>query len=228
VLRAAAAISGGERGRLLRYASAGGMAGLVRAQRSSATGYWNGADLSSIWRGGEVQPIERVIDSWYEPGRSDEPLDILQNAWCQDWLVEDLLMKADKMTMANSIELRVPFLTHSFVEWAQRLPIVHRVGNAEVGYTTKGILRRFAQARMPREIIDRPKQGFPVPVYQWLKGELGGWAAARLADPRSPLGEWVNVDAVEPTLAAARAGVEEAAHRIWALLVLDYWLRRWL
>ena len=84
------------------------------------------------------------------------------------WLPDDLLVKADKMTMANSVELRVPFLDHQVLEFAARLP-----ENAKVrGLTTKYILKRAFNGRVPKQILDRPKTGFPVPYDAWFKGEL--------------------------------------------------------
>ena len=157
-----------------------------------------------------------------------QPLHQSLYLYCQNWLVEDLLMKADKMTMANSIELRVPFLTNSFVDWAQRLPVALRVGDNTRGYSSKRILRQFAVEMLPREIIDRPKQGFPVPAYQWLRGELGQWACQRLADTGSPMYEWLDPRVALASAQAAQAGDAEAAHLTWALLVLDTWTRRWL
>jgi asparagine synthase (glutamine-hydrolysing) len=228
LFRAASWLAPDRHRRVLQRMAAEGWQASLRERRTTATSYWRDGALASLWRGPRQLPVERIIDGWYAGGQSREPMDILQNAWCQDWLVEDLLMKADKMTMANSIELRVPFLTHSFVEWAQRLPVALRVGDRASGYSSKRILRRFAAARLPREIIDRPKQGFPVPAYQWLKGDLGHWASQRLADHGSPIYEWLDPTVASATAQAARAGDDEAAHRTWALLVLDFWARRWL
>ncbi|GMV31406.1 MAG: asparagine synthetase B [Rhodanobacteraceae bacterium] len=228
VFAIASAFASGRRREALRRMSKEGWTALIRAQRPSATDYWRDERLAELWRGSPAKPVEGVIERWYDDGKSTKPLDMLQNAWCQDWLVEDLLMKADKMTMANSIELRVPYLTHSLVEWAQRLPVPWRVGDRRSGYTSKRILRAFAASRVPRQIIERPKQGFPVPAYRWLAGDLGAWAAQRLSDDRSPIYEWLAREPALAAVAAARAGDDDAAHRTWALLVLDYWMRRWL
>jgi asparagine synthase (glutamine-hydrolysing) len=130
--------------------------------------------------------------------------------------------------MANSIELRVPYLDHSLVEWAQTLPLRWKVGDRVNGYASKYILRSFARKRLPREIIERPKQGFPVPAYLWLQGRLGQWAQDRLHRSDQTLGRWIDRSQVLPVLAAARNGDLEAAHKIWLLIVLDAWMRRWL
>lgn len=224
----ASAFVDAQRAEMLRRMSREGWTAWVRAQRLSATSYWRGRQLIELWRGPPVRPVEDLIERWYHDGSSTHPLDMVQNAWCRDWLVEDLLMKADKMTMANSIELRVPYLTHSLVEWAQYLPLSWRVGDSSLGYSSKRILRAFAASRLPRQIIERPKQGFPVPAYRWLAGDLGQWAALRLSDRRSPIYEWLAREPAQAAVAAARLGDDDAAHRTWALLILDHWMRRWL
>ena len=84
------------------------------------------------------------------PDRSQDPLDQMLYVYGQDWLVEDLLMKADRMSMANSIELRTPFLDYRLVEWAWRLPPVWKVGREANGtYSTKRVLREYARPRLP-------------------------------------------------------------------------------
>jgi asparagine synthase (glutamine-hydrolysing) len=228
MFRVAAALVNGRHSETLRRMSREGWTASIQVQQSSATNYWRGQKLAELWRGSPARPVEALIERWYGDGKSTSPLDMLQNAWCQDWLVEDLLMKADKMTMANSLELRVPYLTHSFVEWAQRLPESWRVGDRRNGYSSKRILRSFAASRLPRQINERPKQGFPVPAYQWLAGDLGEWASERLSDERSPIYQWLAREPALAAVAAARAGDDDAAHRTWALLILDEWMRRWL
>jgi asparagine synthase (glutamine-hydrolysing) len=151
--------------------------------------------------------------------------------YCQDWLVEDLLMKADRMSMANSLELRTPFLDYRLVEWAARLPPrlkAGRTGNA--GYRTKEIVRRYAASRLPSTVTSRPKQGFPVPVYDWLSGSLSGWARDTLLSPAARLRTWFDDEALRRTVAdgvAGTAGVM-ARHRLWNLLILETWMQRWL
>ncbi len=94
---------------------------------------------------------------------SREPLHQALYAYCQNWLVEDLLMKADKMSMTNSLELRTPFLDYRLVESAARAPSWVKVGRDAAGrYQTKRVLRRFASRHLPNQIITRPKQGLPV------------------------------------------------------------------
>ncbi len=162
---------------------------------------------------------------------AQEPLNQVLYSYCQDWLVEDLLMKADRMSMANSLELRTPFLDYRLVEWAARLPPRLKAGRGPGGeYRTKEILRRYAGSRLPAEIVTRPKQGFPVPVYDWLSGSLKGWVGEMLLDPAARCRDWLRPDAVAAAVAAGTAAdaPSVARHRLWSLLILEIWMRRWL
>lgn len=165
------------------------------------------------------------IKKLYTLSSSNEPLDQLQQAYCSSWLVEDLLMKADKMSMAASLELRVPFLDHKLVEWAANLPLRHKVGNFMQGYTTKRILRNFALQRLPKEIIQRPKQGFPVPAYQWLSQDLGQYARQSLQNDKFKC--LFNIERLEPVFKDMAAGSMQAAHKVWNLLIISAWLQKW-
>jgi asparagine synthase (glutamine-hydrolysing) len=158
------------------------------------------------------------------------PLDQILHVYCQDWLVEDLLMKADRMSMANSLELRTPFLDYRLVEWAARAPLWAKVGpDASGNWRTKQVLRRFAAGRLPNQIIERPKQGFPVPVYDWLSGALRDRARELVLGPGARLAEWFTTAGL---LSLVELGTAESApthdrHRLWNLMILEYWLRAW-
>ena len=159
------------------------------------------------------------------------PLNQAIYLYCQDWLVEDLLMKADRMSMANSVELRTPFLDYRLVEWAAALPPRLKAGRSPAGvYRSKEVLRRYAETRLPREIIERPKQGFPVPVYGWLSGALAGWATETLKSATAHSRDLFapeSLDEIVRTGTASSAGVMDR-HRLWNALVLELWMQRWL
>lgn len=190
---------------------------------------WPGQEKEHLWMHKQPLPdTEALIRSWYDAAASLHPLDQLQQVYCRSWLVEDLLMKADKMSMANSLELRVPFLDHPLVEWGAKLPLAWKVGDKQNGYVSKKILREFAAARIPQGIINRSKQGFPVPAYLWLKEDLGCWAENYLLKENRFLGTFLDVSILKPFLAQARRGNNTAAHKIWNLIILEEWGRSWL
>jgi asparagine synthase (glutamine-hydrolysing) len=227
--RLGARLTRGQRSQALQSMAQEGWSGYFKAWSVQDRAHWTDGEKRALWRDGMPQATTTdLIHSWFDLATSPEPVDKAQQVSSGDWLVEDLLMKADKMTMANSIELRVPFLDRTLVEWAQTLPLRWKVGECPNGYMSKCILRSYARKRLPREIIERPKQGFPVPAYVWMQGKLGQWAQDRLAQSGATLGRWIDTSRVAPTLAAARQGDIDAAHKIWVLIVLDAWARRWL
>ncbi|WP_349592038.1 asparagine synthase (glutamine-hydrolyzing) [Azospirillum argentinense] len=158
-------------------------------------------------------------------------LDQILYAYGHDWLVEDLLMKADKMSMARSLELRTPFLDYRLVAWAAAAPAAAKTGPDSDGvFTTKRSLRRLAAKLLPPAIVQRPKMGFPVPVYGWLAGPYRDFAHDRLADPAAPLRNWCRPEALDNALSAGTAAETDPMdrHRLWHLLVLNEWMREWL
>jgi asparagine synthase (glutamine-hydrolysing) len=172
--------------------------------------------------------LQRVRDHLTRIGDQD-PLNQALYTYCQDWLVEDLLMKADRMSMANSVELRTPFLDYRLVEWAWRLAPRLKVGRDAAGqYATKLILRKYARTRLPASVIERPKMGFPVPMYGWLSDRLSGWAREVLAGG-ARVRDWVRDEAISEFLNRGTdpSADSQARHRLWNLLVLEHWMQSW-
>ena len=159
--------------------------------------------------------------------QSKEPIDQIQHVYCKSWLVEDLLMKADKMSMATSLELRVPFLDHKLVEWAAELPLQYKIGSFLQGFSTKQIVRNFAKKRLPNEIINRPKQGFPVPAYQWLaEGKINQFLqdSLEILVQKAEMNEKV-LSKLFKELPPAKV---EDQHKIWNLIIYASWLKKWM
>jgi asparagine synthase (glutamine-hydrolysing) len=134
------------------------------------------------------------------------------------YLVE-LLMKQDQMSMATSIESRVPLLDHHLVEFAARLPDRMKLR----GSTGKYILKKAAEDLLPRDILYRTKMGFPTPLRPWLLGSQAASIYAALLDPNGFLAAYVDRSALENLLNRHQQGVEDASDRIWRLLNLEIW-----
>ena len=134
------------------------------------------------------------------------------------YLVE-LLMKQDQMSMACSIESRVPFLDHPFVEFSTRVPDRLRIARG----TGKFILKRAVEDLIPHEIIYRPKMGFPTPLRQWLAEPSNDSLLGRLRDRRGLLAAYIAPEALDRLLERHRAGLDDATDRIWRLLNLQLW-----
>ena len=190
------------------------------------TRLWDERDKNELWPQFSGQDSGRVVDTMYAEIGSSDPLDQLLAMWQRSWLVEDLLMKADKMSMAASLELRVPFLDYRLVEWANRQSADVKIGPVGRRYVTKNVLRRFASRRLPSEIIDRPKKGFPIPVCRWLtEARFGGWVREHLTGREARLSRLFRSARIDKELHAAAAGDARAGQRIWVLIVLETWLR---
>ncbi len=155
-------------------------------------------------------------------GESDstELLDQLLSADLKTYLHE-LLMKQDQMSMAASIESRVPFLDHKLVEFAARLPVNMKLR----GLTTKFILRRAMRDQLPKEILTRRKMGFPVPVGAWLRGRFSHVVDEYVLNPRSLERGIFNPGFVREVVVRHRAG-ENHTERLWALINFEIWQRR--
>jgi asparagine synthase (glutamine-hydrolysing) len=140
------------------------------------------------------------------------------------WLPDDLLVKADKMTMACSLELRVPMLDHKLLEYCTALPDNLRIRNGEGKYLLKRVMERY----LPREIIYRPKKGFPVPIAAWFRGPLFEPVSEILRDTRSRARGYFKPAYVENVLQQHRSGAEDLSRRIFSLLALELWHRRYI
>lgn len=136
------------------------------------------------------------------------------------WLPDDLLVKADKMTMANSVELRVPLLDHRVLEFAAALPRTQKVR----GWTMKHLLKKALRDRVPEEIVNRRKAGFPVPYRAWLRSGLRHWVKEILLDRGTLERGYFQRGALENLIARNAAG-EEYSKELFSLVVLELWHR---
>jgi asparagine synthase (glutamine-hydrolysing) len=150
-------------------------------------------------------------------------LDRILYADIKTYLVE-LLMKQDQMSMAASIESRVPFLDHHLVEFAAGLPDEWKLS----GWTGKRVLREAMQGVIPESVLTRPKMGFPVPFTAWTRGAWGDVARDVLLDKRTRERGILDVVAVDQLIREHANGVIDAGERIWMLLNLELWYRTFI
>lgn len=149
--------------------------------------------------------------------------DLLQRLLYTDlnsYLIE-LLMKQDQMSMAASIESRVPFLDHPLVEFAARIPAAHEIK----GLAGKFILKEAVEDLLPREIVYRKKMGFPTPWAYWLAGPQLEEIERTLLEPRTQARGLFRTEAIQQLFAEHRAGHRDHGNRIWRLLNLELWQR---
>ena len=156
-------------------------------------------------------PLYATSDGW-------DPVARMQHIDLFTWLRGDILVKADKMTMANSLELRVPFLDPEVFAVASRLPFDQKITRT----TTKYALRRALEPIVPAHVLNRPKLGFPVPIRHWLRaGELLDWANEVIA--ASQAGDLIDIAAVRRMLDEHRSGASDHSRRLWTVLIFMLW-----
>jgi len=135
------------------------------------------------------------------------------------YLVDNILVKVDRMSMATSLEARVPFLDHRFAEFAATIP-----GNAKLqGKKSKVILKQSMEELLPKEILYRGKEGFSIPIKNWIKEDLKPMMMDILSPDKIKREGFFNVDFVEKLKKEHLNGVENHSHRLWALMIFGKW-----
>jgi asparagine synthase (glutamine-hydrolysing) len=133
------------------------------------------------------------------------------------WLKGDILLKADKMTMAHSLELRVPFLDKEVFKVAAKINSEQKVKNN----TTKYILRKAAEGIVPEHVLNRKKLGFPVPMRHWLKDEMYDWATNLIRS--SPTDYLFNKQEIFNLLQEHVANKKDNSRKLWTIFVFMIW-----
>ena len=148
------------------------------------------------------------------------PLNRLLAANFHSYLHDDLLVKADRMSMANSLELRAPFLDRALIEYVASIPDDYKIH----GGTTKAILRQAFADLVPDEVERGAKKGFGVPLDAWFRGELRALMSDTLLSPKALLREYVSQSYVRGLADAHASGAANHGHRLWTLLTFERWL----
>ena len=155
---------------------------------------------------------------WWKASEGARPLQRMLYTDMKTYLVE-LLMKQDQMSMSASIESRVPFLDHSFVEFAAGVPDDLKLR----GSTGKYIFKKVAESLIPHDIIYRKKMGFPTPLKSWLQGPMQTRVSEILFASDGFLRGYLDMQRVEDLLQAHRSGAVDATDRLWRLLNVEIW-----
>jgi asparagine synthase (glutamine-hydrolysing) len=173
--------------------------------------------------GGAAAALPRALQQAFTALPSGTPLlDRLLLADQLGYLPDNQMTKVDRASMAVSLEARVPLLDHRLVELAWRLPPRWLLRDG----LGKWALRSTVYERIPRALIDRPKTGFTVPLARWLRGPLREWTDSLLSPPALANGP-LDITAVTPALERLRAGHDDSALSVWAMLQFQAWHREW-
>jgi len=136
------------------------------------------------------------------------------------YLPDDILTKVDRAAMGVSLETRIPFLDHRVAELAWRLPLEMKIKNGEGKWPVRQVLYKY----VPRELIERPKAGFAVPVGQWIRGPLREWASDLLDEKRIQREGYFNPKLVKELWEQHLSGRHDWTPRLWAILMFQVWL----
>lgn len=150
----------------------------------------------------------------------------LRNILCFDqsgWLPDNLLERGDRMTMAASLEARMPFMDHKLAEFVSSLPDNMRVR----GKKTKWILREAMKQLLPVEILERPKVGFRVPVNEWFQNSMRDYLCDHLSGPSSITSNYYNNKVLDKVLQEHISGRQNHEKLLWNLLTLEIWHREY-
>ncbi|MFD1040171.1 asparagine synthase (glutamine-hydrolyzing) [Virgibacillus byunsanensis] len=160
---------------------------------------------------------QRITNKLFDHVKDYPLVNQMQYVDIHTWMRGDILLKADKMTMANSLELRVPFLDKEVFQVANEIPVDLKIANG----TTKSILREASRGIIPDHVLDRKKLGFPVPIRHWLKDELNGWAKQLIHESQTD--HLLHKSYILNLLDAHCQGRGDYSRKIWTVLMFMLW-----
>lgn len=164
-----------------------------------------------------------LFDSHYNSPNTDSFIDRLLYTDIKTYLPDDILTKVDRMSMANSLESRVPLLDHNVVEFAAAVPDRFKLK----GFTKKYIFKKAVKDLLPKEIIYRKKKGFGVPIGPWLKNELKDFAKDTLFSRSFKEKGYFNGENVEKLFNDHIGGVRDMSEHLWTLIIFELWHRKY-
>ncbi len=169
-------------------------------------------------------PLQQFRD-YYDHAPATDPLSRLLYLDTKTYMTADVLAKVDRMSMAASLEVRAPILDHEFVEFVTGLPAKWKYRNG----TKKYILKKLAErVGIPKEVLDRRKQGFALPLVHWMRRDMKDELRQILLDPRTLQRGYFNADAVRTIVEEHVSGRRNHPGVLWQLLVFELWQRNFL
>ena len=176
-------------------------------------------DFAQLVDANRDNATNRFLQQLFERTESADVLSRMLYFDTKTWLVDDLLIKADRMSMASSLELRVPFLDYRMVEFAASMPSHYKIQSGQGKY----LLKKMMEGLLPESIIYRKKMGFPTPLKIMFQGELGDFARASLLDSAASLPDYFRREEIARLLDEHQGGRQDYHRELWQLLVLEQW-----
>ncbi|HYM80002.1 MAG TPA: asparagine synthase (glutamine-hydrolyzing) [Candidatus Limnocylindria bacterium] len=186
------------------------------APRPVRVGLYHRDFAARLSRDGE---LARLAAAYFPEPVSADPLENLLYADTVVRLPDDMLTKVDRASMAHSLEVRVPFLSHVFVDWSASVP----AGLKLRGTTGKYLVRRAIEPWLPPGVLDRPKQGFAVPLGAWVRDDLGRYAESLWRDSGADRAGFLAPEAVAARFAEHRSGRADRSQLLYALAMFALW-----
>jgi asparagine synthase (glutamine-hydrolysing) len=165
-----------------------------------------------------IEPKVLVVESKSWPGMV-QPLPMMYRD-TMTYLPDDILCKVDRAAMANGLETRTPFLNHHVLEMACQMPIEMKIR----GDTGKWALRNVLCKSVPKDLIERPKAGFAIPIGQWLRGPLRKWAENLISERRLSLEGYLKPALIRKVWSEHLSGQRDHSAKIWSVLMFQAWL----
>jgi asparagine synthase (glutamine-hydrolysing) len=176
------------------------------------------------WADKQPSPYE-IFRRYLVNNPTSDPLSEVQYLDAKTYLSGDILTKVDRMSMATSLEVRAPFLDHTFAEWAARLSPRWKMRGGEPKYILKKLAERLG---VPREVLYRRKQGFSMPLVHWFRQDPSPDLLNILEEPRTLQRGYFNADGLRRRLAEHKSGWRDRSWEIWQLLIFELWHRNFL
>ena len=163
-----------------------------------------------------------VFEPFFKRNTNPDPVTKAQYIDIKTYMTEDILVKVDRMSMAHSLEVRAPILDHKLMEFAATLPSGLKLNNRESKY----ILKKINERRLPHDILYRKKQGFRVPLAQWLREGLRDYISDTLFGQRNNIKEYLNDRYVKRLWENHLKGMNDHSSQIWNIFMFELWRRQ--
>jgi len=165
-----------------------------------------------------------VIEDYYTKSDADNHMDKVLYTEIKTFLPDDYLVKVDRASMGNSLEVRVPLLDHKFMEFAAKIPVSLKLKNSQ----TKYIFKKALEKLLPKSILYRKKQGFEIPIDSWLRKDLNKYAHSVLFKKDSFVSSIIKLEYLEKIWTQHCSGIKNYGNHIWALFLLEAWHDKYL